>query len=98
MKGFQVPMAEAAEIRTQRGTLHSWKEIASYIRRVVRTIQRYEVLIGLPIHRPAGTSRSAVMAFSDEIDAWLRRAPAHSQICNFVTLLRNLPRCGLSRQ
>lgn len=69
----------------QRRILHSWKEIASYVGRGVRTIQRYEVQFGLPVHRPTGSSRSAVMAFSDEIDAWLSRTPTHSQeIINLV--------------
>ena len=33
---------------------------------------------GFPVHRPAGKSRSAVLAFSDEIDAWLKRVPTSS--------------------
>jgi len=58
----------------ERKILHSWKEIANYTGRGVRTIQRYEIELGFPIHRPAGKSRSAVLGFSDEIDAWLNRA------------------------
>ena len=58
-----------------RRVLHSWKEIASYTGRGVRTIQRYEVQFGFPIHRPAGAPRSAVLAFSDEIDRWLSSSP-----------------------
>src|SRR5690242_20447129 len=58
-----------------RRVLHSWKEISSYTGRGVRTIQRYEVQLGFPIHRPAGSPRSAVLAFSDEVDAWLDRSP-----------------------
>src|SRR5258708_35585226 len=85
INGFQVPIADAAGMKMQRRILHSWKEIASYIGRGVRTIQRYEVQFGLPVHRPAGSSRSAVMAFSDEIDAWLSRTPTHSrQVINLV--------------
>jgi hypothetical protein len=77
MNGFQVPSAEPARMKMQRRILHSWKEIASYIERGVRTVQRYEVQFGLPVHRPAGSSRSSVMAFCDEIDAWLSRTPTH---------------------
>ena len=77
MNGFQAPSAEPARMKMQRRILHSWKEIASYIGRGVRTIQRYEVQFGLPVHRPAGSSRSSVMAFCDEIDAWLSRTPTH---------------------
>lgn len=55
--------------------LNSWKEIASYMGRGVRTVQRYERDLGLPVRRPRGKSRSAVIAFSDEIDHWLHSAP-----------------------
>jgi len=58
----------------ERKILHSWREIASYAGRGVRTVQRYEVQLNLPVHRPAGKDRSAVLAFSDEIDAWLSEA------------------------
>jgi hypothetical protein len=50
--------------------LNSWKEIATHLGCSVRTAQRFE-LMGLPVRRPAGHSRSAVVAFADEIDAWM---------------------------
>jgi hypothetical protein len=52
--------------------LNSWKEIANYLGRGVRTVQRWEAQLGLPVHRPAGHSRSAVIAFEDELTNWLR--------------------------
>ena len=55
--------------------LHSWKEIAVYMGRGVRTIQRYEARLGLPVRRPSGAPRSAVLAFSSEIDQWLAKSP-----------------------
>ncbi len=58
-----------------RRILSGWKEIASYIGRGVRTLQRYESQLGLPVRRPAGKDRSSVMAFSDELDQWLNRSP-----------------------
>lgn len=58
--------------------LNSWKEIASYLGRGVRTVQRYEEKLGLPIHRPAGTERSAVLAFADELEQWLRNSPSRN--------------------
>jgi hypothetical protein len=61
----------------QRSTriLNSWKEIATYLGRGVRTIQRYEEELGLPIHRPGARERSAVLAFTDELERWLRNTP-----------------------
>jgi hypothetical protein len=56
--------------------LNSWKEVAAYLGRGVRTVQRYERDLGLPVRRPRGTRRSAVIiAFTDELDHWLRTAP-----------------------
>jgi cell division protein ZapA (FtsZ GTPase activity inhibitor) len=55
--------------------LNSWKEIAAHLGRGVRTVQRWEHDLGLPVRRPRGTSRSAVVAFAEELDAWLRSAP-----------------------
>ncbi len=62
----------------QPKVLHSWKDIANYTGRGVRTLQRYEAKLGFPIHRPAGKSRSAVLAFPKEIDEWLGKAPMTS--------------------
>ena len=58
--------------------LNGWKEIATHLGRGVRTVQRWESL-GLPIRRPKRKDRSAVTAFSDEVDEWLRSAPTHAQ-------------------
>jgi hypothetical protein len=55
--------------------LNSWKEIASYLGRGVRTVQRYEHDLRLPVRRPHGKSRSAVIALTTELDEWLRSTP-----------------------
>ncbi|HEY2499473.1 MAG TPA: hypothetical protein VGK24_20625 [Candidatus Angelobacter sp.] len=55
--------------------LNGWKEISHYLMRGVRTVQRWEIELGLPVHRPHGRSRSAVLAFSKELDEWLARTP-----------------------
>ncbi len=57
---------------TNEHILNSWKEISSYLGRGVRTVQRWEVFFGMPVHRPAGKERSAVVAFAAELDAWLQ--------------------------
>jgi CheY-like chemotaxis protein len=53
--------------------LNGWKEIAQHLGRGVRTVQRWEIL-GLPVRRPRSKSRSAVVAFADELDSWLKSA------------------------
>ena len=53
------------------GVLNSWKEISNYIGRGVRTVQRWERDFGLPVRRPAGHMKSAVVALRGDIDAWL---------------------------
>lgn len=55
--------------------LNGWKEIANYLGRGVRTVQRWEHL-GLPVHRPRGASRSAVTALADEMNAWVAACPS----------------------
>jgi Tol biopolymer transport system component len=49
--------------------LESWKEIAAYLHRDVRTARRWEKERGLPVHRVPG-KRPGVHAFAAEIDVW----------------------------
>jgi tetratricopeptide (TPR) repeat protein len=51
--------------------LESWKEIASYLGRTVRTVQRWEASEGLPVHRHVHQSLGNVYAFPDELDRWI---------------------------
>jgi hypothetical protein len=53
-------------------TLQSWKEIAAYVKRGVRTVQRWERSHGLPVRRPRPGERSPVFAFPEELDQWMR--------------------------
>jgi tetratricopeptide (TPR) repeat protein/TolB-like protein len=50
--------------------LDSWKEIAAYLKREVRTVQRWEKTEGLPVHRHQHERLSTVYAFKSEIDVW----------------------------
>jgi len=54
-----------------RRRLDSWKEIAAYLRRGLRTGQRWEREEGLPVHRHLHGTQATVYAFADEIDSWL---------------------------
>ncbi len=50
--------------------LESWGEIASYLRREIRTVQRWEDKLGLPIHRLPVGKISSVYAYPSELDRW----------------------------
>lgn len=52
--------------------LNSWKEIASYLDRGVRTVQRWERELQLPIHRIGKGKRSPVYAITTELKLWIR--------------------------
>jgi TolB-like protein len=52
--------------------LESWKEIAAYLNRSVRTVRRWEHDEGLPIHRHLHRSLASVYAHKTELDAWRR--------------------------
>ena len=55
--------------------LQGWKEIATYLERGVRTVQRYEAEFGLPVRRYPGKDAGTVVALKSDIDQWLRSLP-----------------------
>jgi TolB-like protein/Tfp pilus assembly protein PilF len=58
--------------RASEVSLDSWKEIASYVKRDVSTVQRWEKREGMPVHRHVHDKRGSVYALSSELDAWLQ--------------------------
>lgn len=52
--------------------LDSWKEIADYLKRDVRTVQRWESSEQLPVHRLLHKKRPTVYAFKEELDVWIQ--------------------------
>jgi TolB-like protein/Flp pilus assembly protein TadD len=58
--------------RPPEAPLDSWKEIASYVKRDVSTVQRWEKREGMPVHRHVHDKRGSVYALSSELDAWLQ--------------------------
>ncbi len=52
--------------------LDSWKEIASYLKRDVTTVQRWEKREGMPVHRHLHDRMGSVYASKVELDAWMR--------------------------
>jgi len=69
--------------------LQSWKQIADYVGRTERTLQRWEREFGFPVHRASGKSRSAVMALKNEIQEWTRGKPS-------LVDIRRVPRMNRS--
>jgi Tol biopolymer transport system component len=57
-------------VRAHEGRLDSWKEIAAYLGRGTRTVQRWEREEGLPVHRLAHEKRGSVYARREELAAW----------------------------
>jgi hypothetical protein len=54
-------------------TLTCWKDIAGYFGKAVRTVQRWERELGLPVRRPEGTDHKyAIIAHTRDLDAWMR--------------------------
>ena len=64
--------------------LESWKEIAAYFKRDVRTVQRWEQRGRLPVHRLAD-NLGGVYAFRSELDAW--RATSQQRLAERATPL-----------
>lgn len=87
------------ESNSNRNRLESWKEIAAFLHREVRTARRWEKARGLPVHRvPGGSSR--VYAFQTEIDSWSKgvvelSAAADSEPASPEPPQGRLPRPGI---
>src|ERR1017187_1196477 len=59
-------------VRPPDDRLDSWKEIAVYLHRDVKTVQRWEKREGMPVHRHQHDRMGSVYAFSSELDAWMQ--------------------------
>ena len=55
--------------------LSGWKEIARYLGRGVRTVQRYEHELGLPTRRISGHRSGSVLATKSDLDSWVNSRP-----------------------
>jgi hypothetical protein len=86
--------------------LTSWKEIAAYLGKGVRTVQRWEGELKLPVRRPYGLDKHVVIALPDELDNWVHQRlrprsnrPAGSQVDHSEQLerMRRLLQCMVER-
>src|ERR1700759_1381792 len=63
--------------------LHSWKEIASYLKRDVTTVQRWEKREGMPVYRHVHARMGTVYATRADLDAWMSgRNPSGAETAN----------------
>ena len=62
---------------SSEGRLDSWKEIAAYLRREVRTVQRWEKSANLPVHRRQLEKQNVIYAYKSELDAWYKDRRSH---------------------
>jgi len=69
-------MSTSPPVPEREQRLDSWKEIADYLGKDVRTAIRWEKERGLPVRRLPGGKRQPVFAFVAEIDAWVARREA----------------------
>jgi hypothetical protein len=79
---------------TSTHILSGWKDIANYLGKGVRTVQRYEEELRLPVRRPAGKPRGSVVATAAELDAWVAARPIREE---FQVKTAADPQCLLSR-
>ncbi|MFL6301545.1 MAG: tetratricopeptide repeat protein [Terriglobales bacterium] len=68
------PDSPIAAKRQPEDRLDSWKEIAAFMNRDVRTVQRWEKSEGLPVHRHLHEKAGSVYAYRAELQAWWRSA------------------------
>jgi hypothetical protein len=66
------PMDPESPGNGARPPLNGWKEIAAYLGKSVRSAQRWEIVLGLPVRRIRTPDGQIVYADPDEVDAWRR--------------------------
>lgn len=59
--------------------LDSWKDIAAYLKREVRTVQRWEKKENLPVHRHLHEKLGTVYAHKSELDLWRKTRRPHGE-------------------
>jgi hypothetical protein len=71
--------------------LESWKAIAQYLDRTVRTVQRWEQLEGMPVKRHHHARSASVYARQSELDEWQSN---HETARSASAPLTRCPSCG----
>jgi hypothetical protein len=76
--------------------LAGWKEIAAFVGREVRTVQRWERELGLPVYRVPGSHGHSVFADPEKIERWfqsgnVRNALTEKDLWQFTIRSSHLP-------
>jgi TolB-like protein/Flp pilus assembly protein TadD len=71
--------------------LDSWKDIATYLKRDISTVQRWERREGMPVHRHLHDQRGSVYAFRSELDRWIALRSIAVQSAGTVELGEGAP-------
>ena len=66
-------MADESPGKSEPTVLSGWRQIARYLGKSVRTVQRWEHDLGLPLRKIDTQTKSDVVAFVSEIEVWVRR-------------------------
>jgi len=67
------PTTGAAPAPSRERCLRSWKQIAAYLDKSIKTVRRWEQTEGLPVHKHVHLQRPSVFAYEEEIDQWLEQ-------------------------
>jgi hypothetical protein len=78
--------------REVASVLTSWKDIARYVGRGVRTVQRWERELGFPVRRTKSRENGTTLAIPREIDSWVKSQQLTDGSDRATTLLRELRR------
>jgi len=64
------PEHKSPEASLNHDRLNGWKEISNYLGKSVRTAQRWERILAMPIHRIHTARGEIVFGFKQELDRW----------------------------
>jgi hypothetical protein len=88
-------LGDEMNIPEESTVLSSWKDIAKYLGKGVRTVQRWERELGLPVRRPIVRSqKSAVLVYRSDVDGWLATRFSARPSQDNKTALTNTPLTG----
>ena len=74
MGAYGIQARPTMQDRPANDRLDSWKEIAAYLKKEVRTVQRWEKNLDLPVRRLAHGKQGSVFAYKSDLDAWWQQS------------------------